>query len=367
MVLGLVGSLTACGSDDEQEERGTEPEQKEAFVPDTLVQVNGERPGDSSQPRAHIEGNRLYVCTSRGLYAKDLGEASSKYVLVGFKGIPLQDYARRGDDILALRYNHGGGFLLLSHDGGKTYEDVTPDIFCHEPSEVLPSLVQHPTDPNVLLVSSTHKGIFRSKDFGKTWERLTQSLYGNRSASFIGFHPARPSILYNSGETGFFNGHIAISYDDGNTWGHRDTGFVDSEWLGFKGENCVHRLAFHPADPDRWVAGGEGCVFLTDDNGQTWSCQNFSDDEVRVAYWYVAAFDDKSPDTVYLAGILPASVSSEGKIKVMYSTNGGRSWNAPILLAMKKDREIVNDLLPYQDRLILYTETGVYEVSKSDL
>ena len=47
--------------------------------------------------------------------------------------------------------------------------------------------------------------------------------------------------------------------------------------------------AFHPIDPDRWIAGGEGCVFSTDDNGQTWSCQNYWDDESRSAYWFFSA------------------------------------------------------------------------------
>ena len=99
--------------------------QAQLFHPLGLGFNGGERQGDSSQPRMHVEGDRLYVCTSQGLYAKDLSVDNSKWQLVGFEGVPLQDYARRGNDILALRYNEGGSFLLLSHDGGQTYEDVT--------------------------------------------------------------------------------------------------------------------------------------------------------------------------------------------------------------------------------------------------
>ena len=75
----------------------------------------GERQGLFSQPRMHVEGDRLHVCTNQGLYAKDLSADNGTWQLVGFEGIPLQDYARRGNDILALRYNEGGSFLLLSH------------------------------------------------------------------------------------------------------------------------------------------------------------------------------------------------------------------------------------------------------------
>lgn len=183
----------------------------------------GERQGDFSQPRMHLEGDRLYVCTSQGLYAKDMSADNSAWQLVGFEGVPLQDYARRGrsssvgllpegrkNDILALRYNEGGNFLLLSHDGGQTYEDVTPEIFQREKHERLFSLVQHPTDPNSLLVSSLYWGVFLSTDFGQTWENLTEYIYGNAAASFIGFHPARPTIIYNCGEGNIFEGHINI-------------------------------------------------------------------------------------------------------------------------------------------------------------
>ena len=254
----------------------------------------------------HIEGDKLYVCTSQGLYAKDLNDKESAWQLAGFEGIPLQDYARRGSDILALRFNKGGGYLLLSHDGGQTYEDVTPE---------------------------------------------------------------RPDIIYNSGETWIMSGHIAISYDGGKIWNHYDTGGFGDKWLGFGGDNCVHRPAFHPSNPDRWIAGGEGCVFLSDNNGQTWSCQNYWGDEPHSAYWYFTAFDDEHPDTVYMAGCLGPNkgMGLNARVKIMCSTNGGRSWYESQVMESKMEYEFVNDLLQYHDCLMIYTESGVYEVSKAEL
>ena len=179
----------------------------------------GERQGLFSQPRMHVEGDRLHVCTNQGLYAKDLSADNGTWQLVGFEGIPLQDYARRGNDILALRYNEGGSFLLLSHDGGQTYEDVTPEIFRGKNHGRLPSLVQHPADPNTLLVSSTYWGLLLSTDFGQTWECLTEFFYGNSAASVIGFHPSRPNIIYNCGEGMVFDGHIMMH---GLRWPYHD-------------------------------------------------------------------------------------------------------------------------------------------------
>ena len=313
-----------------------------------------ERQGDHSQPKMHVEGDKLFVCTSKGLYSKNLASGSSEWKLVGFDGIPLLDYSRRAGDILALHYNQRGGFLLLSHDGGRTYEDVTPQIFRSEKYDHLINLVQHPTDPNTLLVLSLYHGMFRSADFGQTWENLTDFCYANRAASSIGFHLSRPNIIYNSGEGAIFEGHIRISYDSGQTW-------IDhGNSLGFPGDNCVHQVSFHPSNPDRWLAGGEGAVFLSDDNGQTWRVQNYWDDLIRSAYWYFSAFDTEHPDTVYMAGGL------DENIKLMCSTDGGHSWYPSQTLAGKHKPERMNDLQQYRDRLLIYTETDVYEVSKAE-
>lgn len=328
------------------------------FQPLGIGFQGGERQGPYSQPRMHVEGDKLYVCTAKGLYVRDLTDDGSDWLSAGFEGIPLQDYVRRGDDMLALRYNEGGTFLLLSHDSGQTYEDVTPDVFRLRDHEHLPSLAQHPTDPSILLLSSMFKGVFRSTDFGQTWERLTYVFYGNGSASFVGFHPAQPSILYHCGEGGFFEPHFYVSYDDGQKWVNH------SDDLMFPGDNCVHRPSFHPTQSERWLVGGEGCVYLSDDNGQTWTCQNYLDDKARSAYWYFSAFDTERPETVYLAGDVYTSFSN--RIRLMCSTDGGRSW-LPSQEMTTEERTLVNDLQQYHDRLIVYAESGVYTVAKADL
>ena len=346
-------------------------EKENPFTTDSTQSSPSPDPGSSgderqryvSRPRMHVEGDTLYICTSQGLYAKKLTGDNGMWEQVGFNGIPLHDYTRRGSDILALRYNNeGNSFLLLSHDDGQTYEDVTPDIFRDEKHELLVSLVQHPTDPNTLLVASLYKGVFRSIDYGQTWEQLTKYVYGNPAAYFIGFHPARPNIIYNSGEDLIFQGHINITYDGGQTWNDHGNS------LGFPGDNCIHQIAFHPTNPDHWIAGGEGCVFLTDDNGQTWDCQNYWGDEARSAYWYFTAFDDEHPDTVYMAGCLGLHGQKKNAcIKIMCSTDGGRSWYESHEIESTRESDRVTDLQQYHDHLLIYAESGVYSVSKADL
>ncbi|MCH5311992.1 MAG: hypothetical protein J1E57_08575 [Prevotella sp.] len=330
--------------------------QGQLFRPLGLDSELCERNGNYSQPKMHVEGNILYVCTNQGLYSKDLSNGESAWQLAGFEGIPLLDYVRNGDDILALRYNVDGGFLLLSHDGGKTYEDITPSQFTHkEWTTWVISLAQHPADPNTLLVTSPPFGIFQSSDFGQTWSLLIDEVLGNMTISSIGYHPLNPQVIYNSGEDDMLSSRLNVSYDGGQTWENRSP--------SFSGDNCVHRIVFHPTNPERWIVGGEGAVFTTTDSGHTWDTQDFWGDAPRSLYWYFTTYDNDNSDIVYMAGTNNIAIMS-----IMCSTDGGKSWcipqTEPINSSVKKT---VNDLQQYSDKLLIYAETDVYEISKAEL
>ena len=298
-------------------------------------------------PRMHVEENTIYVCTSRGLYSKDQSNDGSEWQLAGFEGIPLQDYARCGNDILALRHNVGEEFLLLSHDGGKTYEDVTPEPFKQHfyGSHVMVSLVQHPDNPNMLLVSSYYLGIYQSTDFGKTWSQLTEAMAG----TFIGYHPSRPEIIYNSGETYTWEPLLYTTYDEGETW--------RATVLNGGGDNRVCRISFNPTIPDCWISGGWNVIYKSADNGFTWDSQFLSDDSYG-ALWSYFAYDTDNSNNLYAAG------GSSNSIKLMFSPDGGKSWRKPL---SESSQNGVNDFLQYGDKLLIYANTEVYEVSKAEL
>ena len=303
-------------------------------------------------PQTHVEGNILYVCTKQGLYSKDLSNDECAWQLAGFEGIPLQDYARRGDDLLAVRFDYNGSYLLLSHDGGQTYEDITPDMFKGKKHGFILNLDCHPTDPNTLLVSSWYDGgIYLTTDFGQTWNKLSPY-----TPEHVGFHPLNPEIIYEvGGAIRDMETDLHISYDGGQTW--------QKKWSCFPNYMGIYRMAFHPTDPNKWIAGGNHCVHTTSDNGQTWNTQVFRDYNETVINWHYAAYDNENADIVYMAG----GYHNE-YMKLMCSTDGGTSWNRPYLEPIKTTpTEIVFDMKQYGDKLLVYSQSDVYEISKAEL
>lgn len=319
--------------------------QAQLFRPLGLGKELSERKYYSFMPQMHIEDNTLYVCTNRGLYSKDLSHQGSDWQLVGFEGIPLQDYARNGDDILALRYIADSCFLLLSHDGGQTYEDITsPTLIVNKPrvTNVLLRLAQHPDDPNTLLVLSNVWGIYRSADFGKTWNKPGEVL---TMGSFFGYHSARPEIIYNSGSDDIEEALINISYDNGQTWGYIGP-------FGHGGTEAC-QIAFNPFNPDQWILAAWEDMYKSEDNGHTWSSSELS--QTARTFWNLTAYDSENSDIAYAVG----------RGEIMCSTDGGGSWLTPQIVEDVKTTAY--DFKQYGDKLLIYTPTDVYVASKADL
>ena len=326
------------------------------FVPLGLGIETSEQLRQIFQPQMYVEGDSLYVCTRQGLYSKDLSNDQSEWQLAGFEGIPILDYVRRGNDIYALCFNEEKDIFLLSHDGGKTFEDVTPDAFRYYIEmygHVFWYFARHPSDPNTFLLSSFQAaGISLTTDFGKTWNTLS-----SYAPDFLGFHTHNPEIIYECGGGGFTDEKtdLRISYDGGNTWEEKASCLPNG--------SEVSRMAFHPVNPEKWIAGGFRCVYTTSDNGKTWDTQYFIDDSEKETVWRYPTYDNENADIVYMAGGYHPKY-----IKLMCSKDGGITWNRPYLEPIKMaNREHVFDMKQYRDKLLIYSQSDVYVVSKADL
>jgi photosystem II stability/assembly factor-like uncharacterized protein len=110
------------------------------------------------------------------------------------------------------------GLLHVSRDNGKTWTNVTPKDL---PEWSLISIIEaSPHDPAVAYVAATryklddtNPYLFKTIDYGKSWQRITSGIPDHDFTRVIREDPARRGLLYAGTETGVY-----VSFDDGVNW-----------------------------------------------------------------------------------------------------------------------------------------------------
>ncbi len=179
--------------------------------------------------------------------------------------------------------SYGDG-VYKSLDGGKTYQNMGLKT-----SEHIGNIVIHPTNENIVWVAAygplwskgAERGIYKTIDGGKTWER---TLFVSDDTGFaeIAIDPSNPEILYATShqrrrsEASYVGGgpesSVYKSTDGGKTWREITVGLP-------KGEMGRIGISVSPVDPNiiyiiveaRYEKGG---VFISNNKGENWSKQN---------------------------------------------------------------------------------------------
>jgi photosystem II stability/assembly factor-like uncharacterized protein len=110
------------------------------------------------------------------------------------------------------------GLLHLSHDGGRTWSNVTPPDL---PEWTLISIIEpSPHDPATAYVAATRYKLddmqpylYKTHDDGRTWQRITNGIPAHDFTRVIRADPARRGLLYAGTETGVY-----VSFNDGALW-----------------------------------------------------------------------------------------------------------------------------------------------------
>jgi photosystem II stability/assembly factor-like uncharacterized protein len=223
---------------------------------------------------------------------------------------PNTVYVGMGESPIRGNVSHGDG-VYKSNDAGKTWKRVGL-----EDTRQIPRIRVHPKNPDLVYVAALghvwgpneQRGVFRSKDGGKTWEKILSR--GNKAGAIdLILDPTNPNIIYAGFwevyrkpwtlESGGPGGGIFKSTDGGDTWNEltRNPGLP-------KGTVGKIGIAVSPANPDRvWaiVEAEEGGVFRSDNGGNTWSKVN-EERRLRQRAWYYTRIyaDPKNADTVYI-------------------------------------------------------------------
>lgn len=110
------------------------------------------------------------------------------------------------------------GLVHITRNGGKTWTDITPK---NMPEWSMISMIETSTFKagRAFIAVDRHKlddfspYIYMTKDFGKTWEKITNGLPKNTFVRVVREDPERKGLLYAGTETGVF-----VSFDEGKNW-----------------------------------------------------------------------------------------------------------------------------------------------------
>jgi photosystem II stability/assembly factor-like uncharacterized protein len=167
------------------------------------------------------------------------------------------------------------------------------------------SLAMHPERSNRVFLGTADGQIYRSENWGASWEKLTPGL--NRRELVIDslvFHPGNPDILFAGGwELKSDRGALYRTSDGGQTWQQVELG----RW-----ESSIRTFAIAPQNPEYLAVGINEGVLLSTDGGSSW-------DRITRGYRslynvHSLAFDPHQPETLYVGTWrLPWKTTNLGK------------------------------------------------------
>ena len=229
-----------------------------------------------------------------------------------------------------------GTGVYRSRDAGDNWEAVgLPD------SEHVSRIVVHPKDGNTVYAcalghlwnSNTERGVFKTTDGGKTWNKI---LYRNDSTGCaeLAMDPQDPNALYaamwdvrrepHNFRSGGPGSGLFKSIDGGASWHELRKGLPDGD-LGRIG------IGIAASKTSRVYAVVEAknhtALFRSDDSGDSWAEVNSSFNiSGRPFYFARLAVDPKNPDRVYKPGFF-LTVSEDGgkSFSAAFSTSEGQA------------------------------------------
>jgi photosystem II stability/assembly factor-like uncharacterized protein len=283
-----------------------------------------------------VDGGVTWKAVSDGYFGGSIGAVAVS------EWDPNVVYVGGGEKTVRGNVSHGDG-MWKSTDAGQTWTQVGLKDSRH-----IPRVRIHPRNPDLVYAAvlghlfgpSQERGIYRTKDGGRTWERI---LFANENAGAIDLimDPTNPRILYASTwrvrrtpyslESGGEGSAIWKSTDGGDTWKNisRNKGLPKAP-LGISGVTVSRS---NPQNVYAIVEAAEGGVFRSRDGGETWEKTNESRDLRQRAWYYSRIYaDPQEEDTVYVLNVRFHKSKDGGKTFSSISTPHSDNhdlWIAP--------------------------------------
>ena len=332
--------------------------------------------GESNNQRSSSWGDGVYKSENGGRTWQHMGLRTSQHIgrIIIHPTNPNIVYVASVGPLWA---DGGERGLYKTTDGGKTWKAV----LTISPRTGVTELAMDPTDPNIMYAASLQRqrkaysfvgggpetAIYKSIDGGDTWTKLTEGL-PKRDIGRIGLAISRsqPRTIYAVMETN--TTEIYRSDDYGASWTKRGTYFQFPWYMGqirvdpgnperlyelgvplFVSEDGgmtnraigqsahvdYHAMWIDPMDPDHFVVGNDGGVYISHDRGQTMDWVS----NLPIAQYYAIETDHREP-FYYVYGGLQDNNSWGGPSQTRnsqgitnsdwYATSGGDGFYAAI-------------------------------------
>src|SRR6266478_5544409 len=190
-----------------------------------------------------------------------------------------------------------------------------------------------PSQPNVFYMAPVNGGVFKSNDYGRTWQAIFDD-QPTASVGAIAVAPANPNVVYVGSGEGLHRPDLSVgdgiykSIDAGKTWTH----------LGLRDGQQIAQLAVDPKNADRLsvaVAGHpygpneERGVYRSVDGGKTFENVLHRDENVGASDVQI---DPSNSQIIYAALWESREAPWENGVfngdggGVFKSTDGGKTW-----------------------------------------
>lgn len=191
-----------------------------------------------------------------------------------------------------------------------------------------------PSQPNIFYVGAVDGGIWKSNDYGRTWNPIFDG-QPSQSIGAIAVSQSNPEIIYVGSGEGLHRPDLSVgdgiykSTDAGKTWTH----------LGLRNGQQIPALAIEPHDPNRIFAAvlghpygqnPERGIFRSTDGGATWQKVLYKGENTGASD---VAIDPSNPNIVYAClwqsrlGPWEDNNGFEGTGGGIFkSTDGGSTW-----------------------------------------
>src|SRR6202167_4774282 len=229
-----------------------------------------------------------------------------------------------------------------------------------------PSAVGVPTQPNTFYIGVNNGGVWKSTDFGNTW----QPIFDDQPTGSIGsvaVAPSDPNIIYVGSGEGLQRPDLSTgdgmykSADAGKTWKH----------LGLRDGQQISGIAIDPRDPNRVFAAvlghpygpnEERGVFRSTDGGQSWQKIIYKDENTGASD---VEIDPSNPDIIYASmwEVREGPWEDGNEVNgtgggLFKSTDGGNTFH-PLTNGLPKDLSQIYIAIAPSQSLRLYAQLGM--------